>query len=58
MQLQSIAPDAKGTAPTIADHDSGQNSVAAYESTVTASTYQVSPETNSPQYVTLSSNEK
>jgi hypothetical protein len=46
------------SAPTIVDHNSGQNSIAAYQTTMTASTYQVSREGNSPQYVILSSNEK
>jgi hypothetical protein len=58
MQAQSITLDAEGNTPTVADINSGLDSVAAYQSTMTASTYQITPEANSPQYVILSSNEK
>jgi hypothetical protein len=51
MQSQSAASNAT---PTTAN----QNTATAYQSSETASTYQLTPEDNSPQYVIPSSSEQ
>jgi hypothetical protein len=58
MEVQPGPQDPKSIAPTVVDPKAGQNSVTAYQSTTTASTYYVPQEANAPQYVTLSSSEK